>query len=93
MEKSGPLWRFSLHVYHLREMRMNSIPLMFSTVTGLFLTAVGAALASSEIAGWGLFTVGLGILTVAFVSRATASPRLISLNLNNTDGAARLQQR
>lgn len=72
---------------------MNSIPLMFSTVTGLVITAVGAALASSEIAGWGLFTVGLGILAVALVSRASASPRPIKLNYADIHGTAHLQQR
>ena len=71
---------------------MNSIPLMFSTVTGLVITAMGAALATSEIAGWGLFTVGLGILAVALVSRASAAPRPIKLYAD-THGTAHLQQR
>jgi fucose permease len=74
-------------------MLMNSIPLMFSTVTGLVIAAVGAALASSEIAGWGLFTVGLGILAVAMVARASAAPRPIKLNYAETRGGAHLQQR
>tara|TARA_R110001599_G_scaffold353742_2_gene596119 strand:- start:119828 stop:120046 length:219 start_codon:yes stop_codon:yes gene_type:complete len=52
---------------------------MFSAITGLALAALGAALASSGITGWGLFTVALGILAVTFVSRLGASSRPMAL--------------
>jgi hypothetical protein len=74
-------------------MHMNSIPLMFSTVTGLTLAALGAALASSGIIGWGLFTVGLGILAVNFVSRVGASQRPIALSYADAASDTRSQQR
>lgn len=71
---------------------MNSMPLMFSTVTGLGLAALGAALASSGIAGWGLFVVALGILAVTFVSRLSASPRAMAPAYADTAGYNRAQQ-
>lgn len=50
---------------------MNTIPLTFSAVTGATLATLGALLASSGLADWGLFAVGLGIVGVALLSWAS----------------------
>lgn len=52
---------------------MNSVPLIFSRVTGLGVSILGAFLAVIGIVDWGLCLVGLGILGVSFVSRLGAS--------------------
>lgn len=48
---------------------MNSIPLIFSVVTGLGISALGGVLAVSGLTDWGLCLVGLGVLGVSFISR------------------------
>ena len=47
---------------------MPATPIMFSTVTGLFLAALGVAFSVSGLSSWGLAVVGSGIVALALVS-------------------------
>lgn len=62
---------------------MKSVPVMFSTVSGLSITALGAGLASSGLVGWGLSAVGLGILGMSLLPLLTQRTRPLAIAADN----------
>ena len=51
---------------------MNQQQILFGLVCGAFLSAGGAYLATSDVADWSLFVVGLGLSAIALASRSQA---------------------
>ncbi|MEM1154034.1 MAG: hypothetical protein AAGI44_07825 [Pseudomonadota bacterium] len=69
---------------------MNSIPMIFSVVTGLGVSALGGFLAVGGLIDWGLCLVGLGILGVSFISRLASQtePRTTAFDESSSTTAA-----
>ena len=51
---------------------MNQQQILFGLVCGAFLSTGGAYLATSGVADWSLFVVGLGLSAIALASRSQA---------------------
>jgi len=54
---------------------MNQQQILFGLVCGAFLSAGGAYLATSGVADWSLFVVGLGLSAIALASRSQAQTK------------------
>ena len=54
---------------------MNQQQILFGLVCGAFLSAGGAYLATSGVADWSLFVVGLGLSAIALARRSQAQTK------------------
>lgn len=54
---------------------MNQQQILFGLVCGAILSAGGAYLATSGVADWSLFVVGLGLSAIALASRSQAETK------------------